>query len=583
MSRIFKSKTVLHHLPRDPEKWTWCLVIIIICAIALTPMITLAIIAINPSENVWPHLIANVLPDAIFKTIVLLSGVGICTLFTGTLTAWLVTMYRFPGCRVFEWLLPAPLAAPAYIIAYCYVELFDYAGPLHRGLGMIFSEADAIQKWFPEMRSVGGAIFVMSVALYPYIYLTARAAFLNQSGHLLNVGRTLGCTKRRAILWIALPLARPALIGGLTLTAMETINDIGVAEFFGVQTITLSVYSTWLGRGSLTGAAQLSLILLLFIFALIQIESLSRQRQRFYQANSSSPSLTPREKMTGKNQWIATGICSLPITLGLLIPLATLAGYTLPHLSSASFMTYLIHTKNSLLISSLAAMITVITALLIGNAKHLIRTKWLLNLSCIASIGYAIPGTVMALGILMSMAALDNIIDSYSRSLLGISTGLLLSGSLFAVILAYVIRFLAMATASIEASMKTLSPHISMAARTMGHSASATFLHIQLPLIHPAIATAILLVFVDGMKELPITLLLRPFDLETLATHIYSYASMERFEDTALSALTIVLISLGPAIFLNRVTNWRQFQNKKITRNSLRQKNLHMRNSGSDL
>lgn len=525
---------------------------ILICAITLMPEITIAFIALTPEQNTWPHLLANVLPGTTLTSMILMGSVGLMTFMIGTGTAWLVTMCRFPGRAILEKLLVAPLATPTYIGAYCYVEAFDYTGPLQNGLRNLFGWRDATDYWFPEIRSLGGAIFVMSITLYPYVYLTARAAFLTLPSGLLDVSRTLGRSARASFFSIILPLARPGLIVGVTLAMMETINDIGAVQFFGVRTLTLGIYSAWLGRGDLPGGAQLSCVLLLIVLALIWIERRSRQHQRMHRTNGTRPPL-PSFPLTGWQKWMASGACTLPIILGLAIPLAVLVSDALPRLSLATLTTYMTYARNSVVTSAMASVLTLTIALILVYAYRLIRHRGFRSLILLANIGYAVPGTVLAIGILTGLATLDNALDNQARSMFGVSTGLLFSGTVFAMLSAYVIRFLAIAYSSIETGMNALSPHPPMAARTLGCPAGKTLLKIQLPSIRPALITAALLVFVDSVKELPATILLRPFNFETLATHVYSYASLERFEDASLAALTIVLIGLTPAIFINRI------------------------------
>lgn len=554
MTELAGPRTVTGHRQRtalNPAQWRWGIAATLISAVSLMPIVALAIIALMPAENIWPHLVANVLPVAVRTSIGLMAGVGLITLLVGTSTAWLVTMCRFPGRAMFEWLLLAPLAMPTYITAYCYVEVFDYAGPLQSSLRYLFGWENAAAYWFPEIRSLGGAIFVMAIVLYPYVYLTARASFLAQSVCLLDVSRTLGRSARATFFSIALPLARPALIAGVTLALMETINDIGAVEFFGVRTLTFSVYSTWLGRGNLSGAAQLAGVLFVFVFALIWIERRSRQHQRFHLTSSKYQPL-PAYRL-GRIAGLAASLaCALPIVLGMFIPFAVLLRYALPRMDALTASSYLTYAGNSIFLSLAAAVLAVSAALLLVYARKLIRARWMHNLTWLASIGYAIPGTVLAIGVLIPLAAFDNGLDGWMRNMFGISTGLVLSGTSIAIILTYTIRFLAVAHGSIDAGMGKLSPHLAMASRTLGRSAGRTLLQVQLPLIRPALVAAGLLVFVDGMKELPATILLRPFNFETLATHVYSYASLERFEDAAIAALTIVMVGLIPVILLNR-------------------------------
>jgi iron(III) transport system permease protein len=536
---------------RNRGELRWVAAVLVICAIAVAPMLALAVMAFGSSANTWPHLLTTVLPGATRDTLLLMGGVGGLTLITGTATAWLVTMCRFPGRAALEWLLLVPLAMPTYIIAYCWVEVLDYAGPVQSALRALFGFENAADYWFPELRSLGGAVFVMGSVLYPYVYLTARSSFLAQSVCVLDVARTLGRNGWGTFREVALPLARPALVAGVTLVLMETINDIGAVEFFGVKTLTVTIYSTWLGRGNLAGAAQLSAVLLVVVVFLIWLERYSRRNQRFHHTSSKVHPL-PHTRLAGWRGLLAAVICLSPVMAGFFIPVSVLIGYASVRLPEGLDAEFLSLARNSLTLSALAAIITVGAAIVLVYARRLSRSALVHGLTRIASIGYAIPGTVLAIGILVPLAGLDNAVDSWMRATFGISTGLMLSGSAFALVLAYSIRFLAVSHGAIDAGIGKVSPHLGMVARTLGRSAGGALWQVHLPLIRPAVITAALLVFVDSMKELPATILLRPFNFETLATHVYSFASLERFEDAALAALTIVVAGLVPVVLLNR-------------------------------
>lgn len=519
--------------------------------VSLAPLIALGVMAVGPAANVWPHLLATVLPGALRHTLWLMLGVGLISLILGTGTAWLVTMCRFPGRGVLEWLLLMPLAVPTYISAYCWVEVMDYAGPVQGALRALFGWHDATQYWFFEIRSLPGAVAVMSSVLYPYVYLTARSSFLAQSVCVLDVSRTLGHSAWSTFRDVALPLARPALVAGVTLALMETINDIGAVEFFGVKTLTVTIYATWLGRGSLAGAAQLAAVLLVFVFFLIWLERYSRRHQRFHHTSSKYHPL-PHTELAGFSGLLAMLACAVPVLLGFAVPAGVLAVYAAARLSDALGAQYLSLARNSLMLSLAAAVLAVGAGIVLVYARRLTRSRLVHGLTRAAVIGYAVPGTVLAIGILVPLAGLDNAVDAWMRSAFGISTGLLLSGSAFAIVLAYTIRFLAVSHGAIEAGLGKVSPNLGMIARTLGRSAGGALREVHLPLIRPALVAAGLLVFVDSMKELPATILLRPFNFETLATHVYSFASLERFEDAALAALTIVAVGLVPVVLLNR-------------------------------
>lgn len=535
----------------NPSEVRWGLAVAALCLVALMPLIALAVLAFGPSANIWPHLMATVLPQAVRSTLLLMLGVGAITLIVGAGTAWLVTMARFPGRGVLEWLLLMPLAVPTYIAAYCWVEMLDYSGPVQTGLRALFGWPDASHYSFPDVRSLGGAVFVMASVLYPYVYLTARSAFIAQSVCVLDVARTLGHGPWSTFRQVALPLARPALVAGVTLALMETINDIGAVEFLGVRTLTVTIYTTWLGRGSLAGAAQLSVVLLVFVFLLIWLEHASRRNQRFHHTSSKYHPL-PHAELRGLAAVLAIAACALPVLIGFGVPALLLGGYALARLAEDFDATYLTLVRNSVSLSLAAAVLTVGAGVVLNYARRLSRRRLVHGLTRTASIGYAVPGTVLAIGILIPLAAFDNALDDWMRSLFGVSTGLLLSGSAFALVLAYTIRFLAISHGTIESGIGKISPHLGMAARTLGRSAGGALRAVHVPLMRPALVSAGLLVFVDSMKELPATILLRPFNFETLATHVYSFASLERFEDAALAALTIVAVGLIPVALINR-------------------------------
>ena len=530
----------------------WSLAALLISLIALAPIAAIAILALQSSGDTWPHLAANVLPRAVQRTLGLMAGVGGLSLVIGTGTAWLVTMYRFPGRRLFQWLLLLPLAIPTYIIAYCYLELFDYSGVVQTGLRDVFGWQDARSYWFPDIRSLGGAIFVMSAVLYPYVYITARASFLAQSVCVLEVSRTLGQSAGATFWRIALPLARPALAAGVALALMETLNDIGAVEFFGVKTLTIAVYDTWLDRNSLPGAAQIACVMLLFVFALLLIERSMRAHRRFHHTTGKYRDLT-EEPLRGGAAAFAMLACALPPLVGFLLPVGVLVSDATAHLGAGLAPDFWRAARNSLLLASAAAGLAVILAVVLAYARRQTRSKVVQTASTLPAISYAVPGTVLAIGLLIPLAQLDNGIDAAMRSLFDIPTGLIFSGTAFALVVAYTIRFLAASLGAVEAGLSKISRHIDAAARTLGSSVSETLWKVHLPLLRPALGAAALLVFVDSMKELPATLLLRPFNFDTLATQVFTLVSLYRYEEAGLSALTIVLVSLVPVFMLHGV------------------------------
>jgi iron(III) transport system permease protein len=525
---------------------------LLISLIALLPIIAIALIALKPSGDTWPHLIANVLPGALRRTLGLMAGVGLLSLLIGTGTAWLVTMYRFPGRRIFEWLLLLPLAVPTYIIAYSYLELLDYSGFVQSGLRELFGWHDARSYWFPDIRSLGGAIFVMSAVLYPYVYITARASFVAQSVCVLEVSRTLGRNASQTFWQVALPLARPALAAGVALALMETLNDIGAVEFFGVRTLTVAVYDTWLDRNSLAGAAQIASVMLLFVFALLLLERALRAKRRFHHTTGKYRDL-PEDTLDGWRGLLATLACALPVLVGFVLPGSVLVHDAIAHVAAGLAPEFWEAALNSLLLAASAAILAVGFAVVLAYARRQTRSKLIQAASTLPAISYAVPGTVLAIGLLIPLAGLDNGIDGLMRSLFGLSTGLLLSGTAFAVVLAYTIRFLAASLGAVEAGLSKISRNIDAAARTLGASVSEMLFKVHLPMLRPALGAAALLVFVDSMKELPATLLLRPFNFDTLATQVFTLVSLYRYEEAGLSALTIVLVSLAPVLVLHGI------------------------------
>ena len=447
---------------RESGNLCWSIAATIISLIALAPVIAIFLLALHSSGDTWPHLIANVLPGAVRRTLGLMAGVGALTLMIGTGTAWLVTMYRFPGRRAFEWLLLLPLAVPTYIIAFCYLELFDYSGTIQTTLRTAFGWRNAQDYWFPDIRTLGGAVFVMSVVLYPYVYITARASFLAQSICVLEVSRTLGRSAAATFFEVALPLARPALAAGVALALMETLNDIGAVEFFGVRTLTVAIYDTWLDRNSLAGAAQIACIMLVFVFAVFVIERALRANRRYHHTTDRYRHL-PEEKLNGVLAALATLACALPLLFGFILPGFVLVHDAAVHLASGLAPEFWRAALNSLLLAASAAVLAVIFAVVLGYARRQTRSKLIHVLSTIPAISYAIPGTVLAIGILIPLADLDNGVDAMMRALFGVPTGLLLSGTAFAIVLAYSIRFLAASLGAVEAGLSKISRNIDAA------------------------------------------------------------------------------------------------------------------------
>jgi len=526
---------------------------LLIAALAVAPIVALVVIALGGETSVWPHLLSTVLPRATMTTGLLMLGVGICTATLGVAGAWLVSMCRFPGRGVFEWMLLLPLAVPTYVVAYSYVEILDSVGPVQSLIRSVFGFETVRDYWFPDIRTLTGAIFVMSFVLYPYVYLTVRATFLMQSMCVLDVSRTLGKSAFGAFFNVALPLARPAVVVGVTLALMECINDIGAVQFLGVPTLTLSVYSTWTNRGDLAGAAQIACVMLLVVLFLVWLERRGRRMQRFHHTSQRMQAL-PDYPLHGWRAAAAVAACAAPVLIGFVFPALYLLSAALRRFSIDFGPAYFTLTANSVGLSMVASAVAVAAALVLAYSARLTGSRSVAVLSRVASVGYAVPGTVLAIGILMPLAALDNAVDGLARSLLGVSTGLLLTGSTAALVYAYATRFLAVSHGTVEAGLQRVTPNIDLAARSLGRTPAAAMREVHLPLLRPAVTTAALLVFVDSMKELPATMLLRPFNFETLATYVYTFASMEMVDRGAIAALTIVVAGLVPVALLARTS-----------------------------
>ena len=514
----------------------------------MAPLGGLAYFAARGSGDVWPNLIANVLPYAIRTTVLLLTGVGIVTTVIGVGTAWLVTMFRFPGKRVFDWALLLPLAVPTYIIAYAYLDVMHPLGPVQTTLRGFLGITRPRDLWFPEIRSLHGCIFLLGVVLYPYVYLPVRALFLMQSATTLEVARTLGANRLRVFLRVAVPLARPAIAVGVSLAMMEALNDIGASEFLGIRTLTVAVYTTWVVRMSIEGAAQIALVMLAVVFALVLVERWARRRRIFSAPSRRHHSAVP-QPLSGIGAFGATLACFLPVFFGFLVPASYLLVASWKRFRVAGLPSALPGwIWNSVSLAAIATVVAILVGLVLAYSVRVSKNPAAPVIVRLASIGYAVPGTVLAVGLLVPLAALDNSVDAFMRSAFGISTGLILTGSGAALILAYVIRFLAISTGGIESGLAKVSPHLDMAARSLGSRPAKILALIHLPLISPAIAAAAMLVFVDVMKELPATLLLQPFNFTTLATALYGEAKRGTYEDGAIAALAIVAVGLIPVI-----------------------------------
>jgi iron(III) transport system permease protein len=530
----------------------WSLGALAVSAVIILPAAAILVLALRPGDTVWPQLARTVLPGYVAQTLALMAGVGFFSFILGCGTAWLITMYRFPGRKVMQWALILPLAIPTYIIAYTFVHVFEYAGPVQSALRDAFGWKSPADYRFPELRSLSGAIIVLSLVLYPYVYLTARASFMRQGAAQIEVARTLGTSLASALWRIALPLARPGIAVGLSLAMMECLNDIGAVEFFGVRTLSVGIYATWLGKGSLTGAAQLAVIMVLFASALIILERSGRKMER---ADTHAGKNAPLQgvRLTGAKAMLALAGCGLPVALGFVLPASVLLGFAIERGWLVRADAYAKAAFNSITVAALAAIIILALGLFVAYAQKLSRSRAVAAAIRLITAGYAIPGAVLGIGVLVPLAAFDNALDALMRKHFSMSTGLILTGSVAGLLFAYVARFLAIGLGSLEAGLNRITPNLTAAARTLGRGPFATLVEIDLPLLRPAILSAALLVFVEVMKELPATLILRPFNFETLATLVYAQASLDQLEETAFAALTIVASGIVPIILLSRM------------------------------
>ena len=528
----------------------WSVAVAAILAVIALPVVTVLVLAAAPADNIWPKLMASVLPQALTNSLLLMTLTGLAALITGAATAWLVTMYRFPGRVLADRLLVLPLAIPTYIVAYVYGDLLTYAGPVQTGLRSVFGLPPGAPALIPDVRSLGGAIFVLAAVLYPYVYLSARASFVQQSVCALEVARTLGRTPMGVFWAVALPMARPALAAGVALVMMECLADLAAVQYLGVPTLTASIYATWLQRGNLGGAAQLASVLIGVVGVVFAVELWARGEAKTH--TSGRYRSIPFHELDGWKGTLAAIACFVPFVIGFAVPAAVLSYNALTHLAPAFEAGFWPAVRNSLLLAACAAMASVALALVLAYARRISPNGLTRPAARFAGLGYALPGTVLAIGLLIPLGALDNRVDGFARSTFGVSTGLLLTGSLFALTLAYVIRFLAVALGALEGGLARISPNLDAAARALGETPLSALIRVHVPLLTPALSSAALLVFVDAMKELPATLLMRPFNFETLATHVYSLATLEQFELAAPGAMMIVIAGLLPVLALHR-------------------------------
>ncbi|MBS7702561.1 iron ABC transporter permease [Chelatococcus asaccharovorans] len=557
-SGAMSSRPPPRQMPRGAPERGWRLAGMAVALIVLAPILAIVAVASGAAEGVWPHLVAYVLPEAIRQTAILVAGVGILVVTMGTGLAWLVVAYDFPGRRLLEWALLLPLAMPTYIVAYAYLDILHPVGPVQSLLRAALGITSPRDLGFPDVRSMGGCILLLSFVLYPYVYASVRATFLVQAGGVVEASHSLGAGRFRTFLSIAVPLARPAIVAGTTLALLETLNDIGASEFLGVRTLTVSIYTTWINRGSLAGAAQIALFMLAVVMTLVVVERIARRHADY--ADAEPGRLKPK-RLQGWAAVTATAMAALPVLVGFLIPVLHLCNEAYRRLRFAGFSHNLVDAiRNTASLAVVATVVTLVLATAIIVALRLAaqrgprEVRRVGMLARLASLGYAVPGTVLAIGLMVPLATIDNAIDAALRASLGLSTGLIFSGTVFALIYAYAMRFLALAIGGMEAGLAKMPLTLDDAARTLGAYSGGLIRRIHLPLLWPAMASAAILIFVDCMKELPATLLLRPLDFETLATQLYAEASRGTYEDGAVAALLIVLVGFLPVVGLARLS-----------------------------
>ncbi len=537
------------------QAWPWHAGTVLAALGVLAPILALMIQAGQGSGGHWSHLLQFVLPGVLAQTLGLLAGVGLLATALGVGAAWLVTAYDFPGRRILSWALLLPLAVPTYIVAYAYLDILHPIGPVQEAIRTLLGYSSPREFRLPDLRNLPGAIVLLSFVLYPYIYLTTRSMFSSQAAHLMEAARLLGYGPWGAFRRVALPLARPAIAVGLCLVLLETLNDIGASEFLGVQTLTVAIYTTWVTRSDLAGAAQIALVALALVTLLITVERHGRRRLRYTGSRRAAP--IRRRRLRGPAAWFAVFLGLAPVLIGFAAPAAYLLALVLERLGAGQGPSpaLLRAAGQTLAVSALATAIALAIGLAIAWSRRILpRTGVRLRaLSRLTTLGYAVPGTVLAIGLLFPLMAIERGLAAL-RAATGLDpAGLVLLGTPAALALAYVIRFLAIPVGTLEAGLDRIPPSLDQAARLLGENVHGMLRRVHLPLLRPALAASALLVFVDAMKELPATLLLRPLNFDTLATWLYAEAARGTYEEGAIAALGIVAAGLLPVILLARL------------------------------
>ena len=523
----------------------------LVALLAALPVASVGLnIFVGGTSATWSHLARTVLSEYILNSLWLCLGVGLGVALVGVATAWLTAMHDFPGRRFFEWALVLPLAMPAYVLAYVYTDFLQFVGPLQTALREAFGWKYG-DYWFPDIRTLPGAILMFVFVLYPYVYLLARAAFLERASGMLEAARTLGMGPWRAFFAVSLPLARPAIVAGVALALMETLADYGTVAYFGVNTFTTGIYRAWFSLGDRVAAAQLAAMLLSFVLFLLMAERISRGRARYHNTTGRNRPLAGARLRTFA-AFLAVAACLLPLLLGFVVPAALLFKMALAEGDIQFGERFLLLSRNSFLLAGVTALIGVLLALLMAYGARLSKSTLATGLNRLVGLGYAVPGAVIAVGVLIPVTRFDNWLAGQWEHWFGNNPGLLLTGGIAALVYAYLVRFLAVALHTVESSLAKITPNMDDAARCLGLGQSATLRRVHTPLLRGSLFTAGLLVFVDVMKELPATLVMRPFNFDTLATQVYTLASDERLAEASTASLAIVAVGLLPLIALSR-------------------------------
>ena len=522
----------------------------VIAALLVFPILAIFTTAVGETDELFSHLMSTVMPTYAYNTVVLVIGTMFLSLLFGIPSAWIMAMCRIPGEKVLQWALVLPLAMPGYIVGYIFTDWFDFAGPVQILLRDLTGWGPG-EYWFPDIRTLTGATIVLSLVLYPYVYLLCRAAFMEQNVSLLQSARLLKCSPWESFRRISLPLVRPSIAVGLSLVAMETIGDFGTVSYFAVNTLTTAVYDTWLGYSSLTAAAKVSAIMLIIVILLLSSERYSRRKQKLFQ-NQFSSREDFRYNLEGWKKWLALFWCWGLVCAAFIFPLGQLLIYAYKYFAQSWTAEFREYALNSLNVSILAALIGVAIALIVNFNQRVNPAKHNLAFMRLSSLGYAVPGTVLAIGVMVPVLFMDHLVNDIAKMMEWGRPGLIFSGSMFALIFAMVVRFSAVAIGSVESSLSKVSPSLDMASKTMGCNTNQMLRRVHLPLIKRGALIAGLLVFIESMKELNAALLLRPFNFETLATYVYNYASDEHLELAAMPAVLLVLVGLIPLIIVNR-------------------------------